>query len=132
MKSRRTSGLALVGAGALAIFGVACGPTDTICESGDMRDACKNTTDNPVVKIIVTPDNVLKEVDLDKQETYNVCYRARAQFKNGNASDITNAALWTLDRPEMGSFNGPCVDTATMLKSGGIVKVQAHLGIFTG
>ncbi len=119
----------LFGAAVAAFGGWACGPIDTICESGDQRPECNSSDTNPVTKITVTPDGELREVDLTKQVEHVICYKARAQFKNGNGADITTNATWTSDRPDLGSFKSPpCYTTSTTLVGGGQIKIQASLG----
>jgi len=126
----------LLAGAALLLPALGCGPSDQVCTLGDTSAPCTGRCAggvSPCVqKIVVTPDNVLKEVELGSGETHSICYRARAIYSDGSAADITQTALWTTDRLTAGSFSGNCFNTSPMLTAGGIIRIRASVGDGTG
>src|SRR5262245_26321814 len=86
---------------ALVVGAVGCGPQ--IVECGTAEDC-------PPTRIVVERDQS-REVDLENPVSHRVCFRATSFLKDGRVGDITDVAVWTSDRWDMGSFDRACFMT---------------------
>lgn len=106
-------------------------PDPIVCTVDDRRPHCQ-PSGGPVsaAGLVVTPDNVLKEVDVFAPVSHEICYRARVVYLDGVVADVSAVSAWTLDRLGAAYFrpDSTCLLTSNPLRAGGLITIYAQFG----